>query len=392
MRRRPDADSDSDADSHSGSYAHTNARADSHSRSYAHTVSESWRELQRDSGVDRDRDLHGRPARDFERRAVRGQMVDSKPESGDQFRRRWPMASNRFLRSHAYSNATGADSDSNAHPDSRATPTPPPVGSRKTIAYFAQWGIYARNFKVKDLDTTGMASKLTHIHYAFGNINEQGRCFVANQLGQGDAWADYQRRFTAAESVDGVADTFNQSLAGNFNQLRKLKQKHPHIKVIFSLGGWTWSKFFSNAALPVNRQAFVASCLDLFIKGNLPVFGGETQGGPGSAFGVFDGIDIDWEWPGSEGNVGNVIRPEDRVNFTAMLAEFRAQLDAYGAQVGRAYTLSAFLPADVSKVDAGFEVNRIFNHLDYATLQGYDLHGAWENSDQPPVADPQPAL
>jgi chitinase len=277
------------------------------------------------------------------------------------------------------------------------TPTPPPVGSRKTIAYFTQWGIYARNFKVKDLDTTGMASKLTHIHYAFGNINEQGRCFVANQLGQGDAWADYQRRFTAAESVDGVADTFNQNLAGNFNQLRKLKQKYPHLKVIFSLGGWTWSKFFSNAALPANRQAFVASCLDLFIKGNLPIFGGEMQGGPGSGFGVFDGIDIDWEWPGSEGNVGNVIRPEDRVNFTAMLAEFRAQLNAYGAQVGRAYTLSAFLPADVNKIVAGFEVNRIFSSLDYATLQGYDFHGAWENQTNhqsqlhSPPGDPHPS-
>lgn len=47
------------------------------------------------------------------------------------------------------------------------------------------------------------------------------------------------------------------------------------------------------------------------------------------------------------------------MNFTAMLAEFRAQLNAYGAQVGRAYTLSAFLPADVNKITAGFEVNRI---------------------------------
>jgi chitinase len=277
------------------------------------------------------------------------------------------------------------------------TPTPLPIGSRKTVAYFAQWGIYGRNFKVKNLDTTGMASKLTHIHYAFGNINEQGRCFVANQLGQGDAWADYQHRVTAADAIDGVADTFNQPLAGNFNQLRKLKQKYPHLKVIFSLGGWTWSKFFSNAALPANRSASVGSCIDLFIKGNLPAIGGEPQGGAGSAFGVFDGIDIDWEWPGSEGNVGNVIRAEDKANFTAYLAEFRSQLNAYGAQVGRSYTLSAFLPADPSKIDAGFEANRIFSSLDYATLQGYDFHGAWESQTNhqsqlhSPPDDPHPA-
>ncbi|HEY8461112.1 MAG TPA: glycosyl hydrolase family 18 protein [Blastocatellia bacterium] len=276
------------------------------------------------------------------------------------------------------------------------TPTPLPIGSHKTIAYFTQWGIYGRNFKVKHLDVTGMASKLTHIHYAFGNINEQGRCFVANQLGQGDAWADYQHRVTAADSVDGVADAFNQPLAGNFNQLRKLKQKYPHIKVLFSLGGWTWSKFFSNAALPANRSASVASCMELFIKGNLPAIGGEPQGGPGSAFGVFDGIDLDWEWPGSEGNAGNVIRPEDKANFTAYLAEWRAQLDAYGAQVGRSYLLSAFLPADPNKIDAGFEANRIFDHLDYATMQGYDFHGAWENRTNhqsqlhSPADDPHP--
>ena len=54
---------------------------------------------------------------------------------------------------------------------------------------------------------------------------------MANQLGQGDAWADYQTRFTAADSVDGVADTFNQPLAGNFNQLKELKAKYPNLKV-----------------------------------------------------------------------------------------------------------------------------------------------------------------
>jgi chitinase len=31
-----------------------------------------------------------------------------------------------------------------------------------------------------------------------------------------------------------------------------------------------------------------------------------------------------------------VVRPEDRRNFTLLLAEFRRQLDAYGRQTGRA--------------------------------------------------------
>ena len=257
--------------------------------------------------------------------------------------------------------------------------TTPPPGAYKKIGYFAQWGIYGRAFTVKSVDTLGMASKLTHINYAFGNVSQDGRCFMVNQLGQGDAYADYQRSFDAASSVDGVADTWDQRLKGNFNQLKELKAKHPNLKVLISLGGWTWSKYFSNAALTAaSRQAFVASCIDLYLKGNLPQLGGDPAGGPGAAFGVFDGIDIDWEWPASSGDVGNVIRPEDKQNFTLLLQEFRRQLDAYGASVGRRYDLSAFLPADPAKITAGIEVPGVFSALDWATVQGYDFHGAWE--------------
>lgn len=261
----------------------------------------------------------------------------------------------------------------------KAVGNPGPGGKRK-VAYFTQWGIYDRAYFVRNIDTSGTAAKLTHINYAFGNIDSGGRCFQANQLGQGDAWADYQRRFSADQTVNGQADTFNQPLAGNLNQLKLLKAKYPNLKVNISLGGWTWSKFFSNAAqTAASRQAHVSSCLDMWIKGNLPVFGGESQGGPGSAAGIFDGVDLDWEWPASEGNTGNVIRPEDKANYTLLLAEWRRQLDAYGATVGKHFELTAFLPADPDKVSVGYEANKIFNSLDFATVQGYDLHGGWEN-------------
>ena len=132
--------------------------------------------------------------------------------------------------------------------------------SLKRVGYFTQWGIYGRGFLVKNLVTSGAAARLSHINYAFANVSEDGRCFEANLAGEGDAWADYQRPAPASESVDGVADAPEQALKGNFNQLRKLKSRHPELKVLLSIGGWTWSTYFSNAALTsASRRAFVAS-------------------------------------------------------------------------------------------------------------------------------------
>ncbi len=261
------------------------------------------------------------------------------------------------------------------------------------VGYFIQWGIYGRNFVVQDLEDNGTASRLTHINYAFGKVepNSVGDVVCTS----GDPWADYQTSFPADQDVDGVQEV-GAPLQGNFNQLKELKAKHRDLKVLISLGGWTWSAFFSDAALTAeSRATFVESCIDLFIKGNLPEAG--DQGGPGTGAGVFDGIDLDWEWPGSEGNVGNIIRPEDKQNFTKLVAEFRAQLDRYGKQTRKHYELTAFLPAAPAKIDAGFEVRKVFRYFDFATVQGYDFHGTWETATNhqaqlfSPRRDPDPA-
>jgi chitinase len=249
---------------------------------------------------------------------------------------------------------------------------------KRVVGYFIEWGIYGRQYFVKNVATSGSASRLDVINYAFSNVAPDASGDVVCKLG--DEWADYQRPIAASESVSGQEITWPRPILGNFQQLQELKQRFPNVKVAISLGGWTWSKYFSDAALTKeSRQRFVSSCIDLFIKGDIPAPGWGGMGGPGSAAGLFDGIDIDWEWPGSEGNTGNVIRAEDRENFTKLLAEFRKQLD----QAGRArqhYLLTAFLPAATAKIDAGFEVDKIFKSLDFATVQGYDLHGAWETS------------
>lgn len=262
-------------------------------------------------------------------------------------------------------------------PTATNTYTPPP-GSKRTIGYFAQWGIYQRNYLVKNVDTSGSAAKLTHINYAFGNIKDGDlTCYIETRAGYGDGWADYQKGFSAAESVDGVADAWDAKLSGNFNQLKKLKAKYPNLKVLISLGGWTWSKNFSDAALTAaSRQKFVSSCITLYIKGDLPIYGGESEGGPGAAAGVFDGIDIDWEYPAAPGNTGNIYRPEDTHNFTLLLAEFRSQLNALSQTTGKPYLLTIAAPAGSDK-HSKIELNQIHNSLDFINLMAYDYFGGW---------------
>lgn len=266
-------------------------------------------------------------------------------------------------------------------PAATATPGHDQYGkpSYKRVGYFTQWGVYGRDFQVKDMDTSGQAAKLTHINYAFGNVSSEGKCFTGSVPGEADAWADYARPLDAADSVDGVADTAEQPLAGNFNQLRELKAKHPGLKVLISLGGWSWSTHFSDAArTPASRKAFVSSCIDLYIKGNLPVDG--ARGGEGAAVGLFDGVDLDWEWPGSAGDADTVYRPEDKQNFTALVREFRTQLDALGKKGRKHYELTAFVPTAPAKIDAGFEVRKIMRDLDFVNLQGYDFHVSGEKT------------
>ena len=261
-----------------------------------------------------------------------------------------------------------------ATPTASPTPTVPGSGARR-VGYFTSWGIYERNYLVKNLVTSGSAAKLTHLNYAFGNINSNGECFIVNQSGEGDAWADYGRAFTADQSVDAVADRWDQPLRGNFNQLKELKAKY-NLRTLISLGGWTWSKRFSDVALtPASREKFVRSCVDLYLKGNLPAFDG--AGGPGSGVGVFDGIDVDWEYPGSEGLAGNVYRPEDTRNYTLLMQEFRKQMDALSATTGKYYELTAAVPAAPAKV-AKYEVSEVARILDFINVMTYDFRGSWD--------------
>jgi chitinase len=231
--------------------------------------------------------------------------------------------------------------------------------------YFEEWSIYFAGYNIANLQANGVADRLTHLTYAFGNATPTG-CAIA------DSWADYQSPYLP--SVNGTP--YAGPLYGNFAALQQLKQLHPNLKVLISLAGA--SGFSAAASTAAGRQAFVASCVDLFINGNLA---------PGiSAAGVFDGFDIDWEFPAAS----------DTENTTLLMKEFRKQLDALEKKNKREYLLTMFGPAGQQNF-SNIELAKVAETLDYYNVQGYDFHGTWETStnhaspllddDQDPVQD-----
>ncbi|MGN9792685.1 glycosyl hydrolase family 18 protein [Streptomyces sp. OZ13] len=222
----------------------------------------------------------------------------------------------------------------------------PGPGDKVKLGYFTNWGVYGRNYHVKNLVTSGSASKITHINYAFGNVSG-GKCTI------GDAYADYDKAYTADQSVDGKADTWDQPLRGNFNQLRKLKAQYPHIKVLWSFGGWTWSGGFGQAVQ--NPAAFAQSCYDLVED-------------PRWAD-VFDGIDLDWEYPNACGLSCDTSGP----------AAFKNMMQAMRTKFGANNLVTAAVTADASsggKIDAA-DYGGAAQYLDWYNVMTYDFFGAW---------------
>lgn len=106
----------------------------------------------------------------------------------------------------APSSARGCSPERAAPPhSSRPTPSRKRPAS-KVVGYFTEWGVYDRNYHVKNIETSGSADKLTHINYSFGNV-QGGKCAM------GDSYAATDKAYTADQSVDGVADTWDQRCA-----------------------------------------------------------------------------------------------------------------------------------------------------------------------------------
>ena len=252
-------------------------------------------------------------------------------------------------------------------------------GTKFVGGWFEEWGTYYANSNVADVQNSGAANAITHFIYAFAKPVANGStvsCALA------DTYADYQK---VVPQVTGATAAV-APLQGNFGAMVQLKQLHPNMKVLISIGGWnppTYNQLFDLASsTTAQRQAFVSSCINMFIQGNIA--SGVSTGT------LFDGFDIDWEFPNAN----------DTANFTALMTEFRNELTTLTGTTGRTYQLVADLAAGPSTPgaaadsgdDGGYDTINISGLnavLDYMNVDGYNYAGDWAaaTNDASPLYD-----
>jgi chitinase len=191
----------------------------------------------------------------------------------------------------------------------------------KVIGYIAGW-------KGVDPDKIDV-EKLTHINYAFANV-------IDGVVIEGEGRAEQDRE--------------------NLIKLNSLKAKNPDLKILISIGGWTWSKGFSDAVLTEeSRRKFTDSAIDYLVRHQL------------------DGLDFDWEYPGYPGD-DNVYREEDRENFVLMLKSVREALDSLG-KLNNTYYLNTIASGGFKEYVDVNDLGEAQKYLDFINIMTYDFTG-----------------
>ncbi|MBU2280381.1 MAG: chitinase [Gammaproteobacteria bacterium] len=236
-------------------------------------------------------------------------------------------------------------------------------------AYFVEWGIYGRNYHAYDIP----AKNLTHLFYGFIPVcgpnaslqrdNPQGYSALQAQC-QGkpnytvmvhDKWAALDKGYPN--------DKWDQPIKGLFAEMYRLKKTNPHLKILPSVGGWTLSDpLYDIGTNATHRATFVASMVQ-FIK----------------TYDFFDGIDIDWEFPGGGGANAALGSPQDGAGFVLLMRDLRQALDTLSQQTGRSYQLTAAMSGGVPKLSQ-VDWESAHSYMDYINVMTYDYYGAWNST------------
>ncbi|KAG9249978.1 chitinase [Emericellopsis atlantica] len=205
--------------------------------------------------------------------------------------------------------------------------------------YFTNWGIYGRDFQPADLPV----SHVTHVLYSFMNVRADGAVF------SGDTYADLEKHYP-----DDSWNDIGHNAYGCVKQLFKLKEANRGLKVMLSIGGWTWSTNFPAAASNGQSRALFAQTSVELVKD----------------WGL-DGIDIDWEYP------ANDIEANDMV---LLLQRVRQELDDYAAEYADGYhfQLSIAAPAGLAHIEK-LRLPELDQVLDRVNLMAYDFAGSFSN-------------
>jgi len=225
-------------------------------------------------------------------------------------------------------------------PPTQPTETSPiPEGGKHVICYYSSWAFYRTGYGQFDIDDID-AHLCTHLNYGFANMDNQTWKLVAY-----DPW------FDLAPSDEGC--TGDLCHWDSYRRFNNLKQKNPRLKTLLSIGGWnSGSGMWSEMALdPAKRKIFVDSCVHMLDRFD------------------FDGLDFDWEYPGSRPGSD----PEhDKEDFTLLIQEMGEALHSRGKM------LTAALNADPVKSGEAYDVPAISEVLDLLHIMDYDYHGGWE--------------
>ncbi|MGF1718648.1 glycosyl hydrolase family 18 protein [Vibrio kyushuensis] len=236
--------------------------------------------------------------------------------------------------------------------------------------YFVEWGIYGRDYTVDNIPV----DNLTHILYGFIPIcgpNESVKSVGGNSYNAlmtackgvndyevviHDPWAAFQKSFTQA------GHEYSTPIKGNYAMMMAMKQRNPDLKIIPSIGGWTLSDPFFDFTVKTNRDTFVAS-VQKFLK----------------TWKFYDGVDIDWEFPGGGGAAADLGDPvNDGPAYVALMQELRAMLDELEAATGRTYELTSAIGVGHDKIEDVNYADAV-QYMNYIFAMTYDFYGGWNN-------------